>query len=59
MLAPDRFAALTEVAMEGELLSPSAMIANLEDGLIIHAKAYLSDELTLVRVGVLPPPELD
>jgi hypothetical protein len=47
------------VLLEGELLSPSAMIAKLEDGLIVNAKAYLSDESTLIRVGVLPPPELD
>lgn len=58
-LAPDRFAVLTEVLIDGELLSPSAMIAKLEDGLIVNAKAYLSDESTLIRVGVLPPPELD
>jgi hypothetical protein len=31
------------------------MIAALRDGLIVHAKAYLSDEQTLIRVGVLPP----
>jgi hypothetical protein len=59
VLAPDRFAVLTEVLLDGELLSPSAMIATLEDGLIVRAKAYLSDESTLIRVGVLPPPELD
>ncbi len=59
VLAPDRFAVLTEVLLDGELLSPSAMVAWLEDGLIIRAKAYLSDERTLIRVGVIPPPELD
>jgi hypothetical protein len=59
VLAPDRFAVLTEVLLDGELLSPSAMVAGVEDGLIVHVKAYLSDEHTLVRVGVLPPPELD
>jgi hypothetical protein len=59
VLGPDRFAVLTEVLLDGELLSPSAMIAKLEDGLIVHAKAYLSDEPTLIRVGVLPPAELD
>ncbi len=59
VLAPDRFAALTDVLLDGELLSPSALVASLEDGLIIRAKAYLSDERTLIRVGVLPPPELD
>ncbi|HEV7774090.1 MAG TPA: nuclear transport factor 2 family protein [Conexibacter sp.] len=59
VLAPDGFAVLTEVLIDGELLSPSAMIAKLEDGLIVRAKAYLSDERTLIRVGVLPPAELD
>lgn len=54
-LAPDRFAALTEVLVEGEVTSPSALVAVLRDGLIVHAKAYLSDERTLIRVGVLPP----
>src|SRR5215207_3387831 len=44
VLAPDRFAVLTEVLLDGELLSPSAMLASLEDGLIVRAKAYLSDE---------------
>jgi SnoaL-like domain len=59
VLAPDRFAVLTEVLLDGDLLSPSAMVAKLEGGLIVHAKAYLSDEHTLIRVGVLPPPALD
>ncbi len=54
-LAPDRLAVLTEVLIEGEVTTPSAMIAVLRDGLIAHAKAYLSDERTLIRVGVLPP----
>ncbi|HXE43887.1 MAG TPA: nuclear transport factor 2 family protein [Conexibacter sp.] len=55
LLDPDRFAALTEVLIEDEVISPSAMIARLRDGLIVHAAAYLSDERTLIRVGVLPP----
>jgi ketosteroid isomerase-like protein len=59
VLPPDGFAVLTEVLIDGELLSPSAMVASLEDGLIVRAKAYLSDERTLIRVGVLPAPELD
>jgi SnoaL-like domain len=58
-LPPDGFAVRSEVLLDGELLSPSAMVAKLEDGLIVRAKAYLSDEVTLIRVGVLPPPELD
>jgi hypothetical protein len=39
VLAPDRFAVLTEVLLDGELLSPSAMLAKQEDGLIVRAKA--------------------
>ncbi len=54
-LGPERFVVLTEVLIEDELTSPSAMVAALRDGLIVHAKAYLSDEQTLIRVGVLPP----
>jgi hypothetical protein len=54
-LGPDRFAVLTEVMIDGEVLSPSAMVAQMREGLIVQAKAYLSDEDTLVRVGVLPP----
>lgn len=56
-LGPDRFAVLTEVLIEGEVTSPSAMVATTRDGLIVRAKAYLSDEQTLIRVGVLPPRE--
>ncbi len=54
-LSAERFAVLTEVLIEGDVTSPSAMIAALRDGLIVRAKAYLSDEQTLIRVGVLPP----
>lgn len=54
-LGPDRFVVLTDVMLGDEAISPSAMVATLSDGLIVHAKAYLSDEATLVRVGVLPP----
>jgi len=56
-LANDRIALLTEVLIEGDVTSPSAMVAVLREGLIVHAKAYLSDERTLIRVGVLPPRE--
>lgn len=58
-LAPDRLAVLTEVLIEGEVTTPSAMVATLREGLIVHAKAYLSDEPTLIRVGVLPPRSAD
>jgi hypothetical protein len=55
VLDDEHFAALTEVCLEGETITPSAMVARVKDGLIIHVKAYLSDEQTLIRVGVLPP----
>ncbi len=54
-LDADRFVVLTEVLIGGEAMTRSAMVAALEDGLIVHVKAYLSDEQTLIRVGVLPP----
>jgi len=54
-IAPDRYVVLTEVLIGGEVTSPSAMLATTRDGLIVTAKAYLSDEQTLIRVGVLPP----
>ncbi|HEX7291960.1 MAG TPA: nuclear transport factor 2 family protein [Conexibacter sp.] len=55
VLDGESFAVLTEVVLDDEVVSPSAMIARTRDGLIAHVKAYLSDERTLVRVGVLPP----
>jgi len=56
VLDDEHFAALTEVCVDGEMVTPSAMVVGLRDGLIAHVKAYLSDEQTLIRVGVLPPP---
>ena len=55
VLDDERFAVLTEVCVDGDVVSPSAMVARLKDGLIVHVKAYLSDEQTLIGVGVLPP----
>lgn len=54
-LAPDRFVVLTEVVVDDEAISPSAIVAVTRDGLIAQARTYLSDERTLIRVGVLPP----
>jgi SnoaL-like domain len=56
-LGAGRFAVLTETCIDGDVISPSAMVAELRHGLIVHARAYLSDEQTLIRVGVLPPEE--
>jgi len=55
VLDDEHFSALTEVCLEGEMVTPSAMVVRVKDGLIVHVKAYLSDEQTLIRVGVLPP----
>ena len=53
----DRFAVLAEVWLDGEAITESALIARVQDDLIVRAKGYLSDEQTLIRVGVLPPAE--
>ncbi len=53
----DQFAVLAEVCLDGEVITQSALIARVQDGLIVRAKGYLSDEQTLIRVGVLPPAE--
>jgi hypothetical protein len=55
VLDDERFAVLTEVCLEGDAVSPSARVVHLKAGLIVHVKAYLSDERTLIRIGVLPP----
>jgi hypothetical protein len=52
-----RFLLLSEVWIDGELVSPSAMLARLtETGAIVEAQAFLSDEETLERI-VLEPEE--
>ena len=53
-LGGSRFLLLTEVLLGDELVSPSAMLARLgTEGLIVEARAYLSDEHTLVQVGLI------
>lgn len=55
-LAELRFVVLTEVLLDGELVSPSAMIADLDDRrLIAQARSYLSDEQTLIHLGLVSP----
>jgi hypothetical protein len=50
-----RFAVISEVLLEGEPVTPSAMVARLSDaGTIIDARAYLSDEQLLERLGLVP-----
>jgi SnoaL-like domain len=49
------FMLLSEVVVENEVISPSAMLANLsEAGLIVQARAFLSDEELLREIGLLP-----
>jgi SnoaL-like domain len=48
-----RFLLLSEVLLDGEVVSPSAMLTRLgEDGLIVEAHAYLSDEEILAQMGL-------
>lgn len=55
VLDENRFMLLTEVLVEDEVLSPSAMLARLGDsGLIVEARAFLSDEQMLREIGLLP-----
>ena len=53
----DQFAVLAEVCLGDEVITRSALIARVRNDLIVRAKGYLSDEQTLIRVGVLPPAE--
>jgi SnoaL-like protein len=53
----DQFAVLAEVRLQGEVITQSALVGRVRDDLIVRAKGYLSDEQTLIRVGVLPPAE--
>lgn len=49
------FLILSEVVVGGELVSPSAMLARLNDaGLIVEARAFLTDPETLKQVGWAP-----
>lgn len=51
-LAADRFVVLTEVLVGGDVLSPSAMLATVnERGAIVEARAYLTDEDMLRHLG--------
>jgi hypothetical protein len=56
MLDEDGFLAITEVLLDDELVSPSAMLARLgEGGGIVELDAYLTDEETLGQVGLIEP----
>jgi ketosteroid isomerase-like protein len=56
VLGPDRFAILSEVWIGEEVGSDSAMIATVRDGLIAEARGYLTDERTLIELGLIPEP---
>ncbi len=43
-----------EVLMDGEVITDATVIFELKDGLIIRGKAYLTDDETLERLGLLP-----
>ncbi len=49
-----QFVMCGEVLMDGELISEATVIFELEDRLIIRGKAYLTDDGTLERLGLLP-----
>ena len=53
-LDDSRFLVLSEVLLDGDLISPSAMIARLDEAnKIVEARAYLTDEQMLTRVGLM------
>ncbi len=54
-LGEGRFLLLSEVVLDGELISPSAMLAHInEHGAIVKAHAYLTDEQMLAQLGAIP-----
>jgi hypothetical protein len=52
-LGGNHFVVLTDVLIAGETVSPGTAIVRLEDGLIIEATAYLSDDETLTKLGLV------
>ena len=49
-----QFVMCGEVRMDGEVVTEATVIFELKDGLIIRGKAYLTDDSTLERLGLLP-----
>jgi uncharacterized protein (TIGR02246 family) len=43
-----------EVLIDGEVVTEATVIFELKDGLIVRGKAYLTDDETLERLGLLP-----
>ena len=59
-LEEDRLLVISEVVIDGEVISPSAMLARLtEESRIIEARAYLSDEQMLKKIGLVPDEPID
>jgi ketosteroid isomerase-like protein len=56
----DGFLLLSEVLLDGTLITPSAMIARLsEQHAIVEARAFLTDAELLSQIGVMPGDSLD
>ncbi len=50
-----QFVMCGEVLIDGELITEATVVFDLRDDLIIRGKAYLTDDATLERLGLLPP----
>ena len=53
-ITDERFVILAEVVLGESVLSPAAVIMDVRDGRVTRAAAYLSDEATLIAVGLIP-----
>jgi ketosteroid isomerase-like protein len=53
VLEDQRFLVLSDVLLDSEVVSASAMVAKLADGKIVEAHAYLSDEAMLTDLNLL------
>lgn len=53
-LRPSGFLVLSKLRVGDELITDSAMIASVHQDRIIEAHSYLSDESTLVQIGLIP-----
>jgi len=53
-LAPSGFLVLSKLRVGDELITDAAMIASVHHGKIIEAHGYLSDEVMLVHLGLVP-----
>lgn len=57
LISPAEFVILANVVVGGEHVSPAAIIIQLDRGQIVKANGFLSDEDTMISVGLLPGPE--